>query len=347
MWRLPITQIRFGARSDPPSPDAWDIHVLRGFSVLALRSRLQVRDRADRKWKAFDTYSVGNHDVAVEFRPVFNAVESPTEFQGFGITVNKDTGEISTTAGPVANQPHNFIVEAVVVRNTGGDDVDNAVIRIHLHDSITRIFLTPETLTVRRPADPSGTGTQYNPNTRYAFTVRALFDDHTIGDVTFAPELGIWTPEDFFWLDADSGIQRISIPANTQLGAPIQVKIATSAFWGSHEATGHIMVRQPWEVETDLPAIEWVDGHPSTLDETLTPEHVPNVLFLACGFPDPSRPFFEQHTGLLVKNLTTTSLLQPYSYLAKSLNFWRLSMRSQAPASPCVLKSIPSRGVGS
>jgi hypothetical protein len=322
---VPIKDIRFGTRQRS-SPEAWDIHLLRGHSTLALRDRLQVLDKDDNKWKPLGNYLVANDDIEIEFRLVFDVEDHANEFSGFGVTITKATGEITTLAGVVAHRPHNFIVEAVVL-NEDGDEIDKTVIRLHLHQSVEKIWLTPKTLTIRRPAPPAAAAA-YDPNTRFSFTVRARFDDGTSGDVTFAPELDLWGPdENLFWLDAESGIQRIAIPQNSPIGTPIEVKIKTTSAWGDLEATGHLIVLEPWETETVLPVCEWVDGPHGTLDGSLKPEQVPNILFMGCGFP--TSGFFQQHTNLLVRNLKTDRLLQPYGYLSGSMNFWRLNFPGQ------------------
>src|SRR6185369_2807264 len=110
----------------------------------------------------------------------------------------------------------------VVLRNTGGGPIKRRTVRIHLHNSVEKLWLTPQTLTIRRPPDPTDPNATYRPNTRYAFPGRGRVEDGTVGDVTFASELGVWGPNDnFFWLDVDSGIQRIAIPADSPIGAPI------------------------------------------------------------------------------------------------------------------------------
>jgi hypothetical protein len=311
----------------------FDRHILRGQSMLDLRSRLEVRDEDDNEWKSFDLYRFDNQDVEIEFRPVFAAENRAAEYRGFGIHVIKDTGEISVDGGAFNDQPHNFIVEAVVRRNQGGvapHRIGRKTVRVHLHNSVERLWVTPETLTVRRPPDPSAAGAQYNPDTRHAFTVRARFDDGTTGDVTYAPELGVWGPDDrYFWLDADTGIQRISIPADSSIGLPIEARISAGPGWGNLTARGWIMVLDPWATQAGLPAIEWIDGHPGVLDGTMRPERLPNVLFLACGYPDVSRGEYAQLTNLVVHRLKTDPLLQPYGYLAGSMNYWRLGLPGQ------------------
>ena len=207
---MPIKNIRFGTRQRP-SPEAWDIHLLRGQSTLSLRDRLQVLDELDNEWKSLGDYFALNDDIEVEFRPVFNATEHASEFRGLGITVAKVSGEITTAAGAITHQPRNFIVEAVV-SDEEPKEIDKAIIRIHLHNSVEKIWLTPKTLTIRRPADPTP-GESYDPNTRYSFTVRARFDDGIVGDVTFALELGLWGPDATEWPEPICGHFRKRTPA--------------------------------------------------------------------------------------------------------------------------------------
>src|SRR4051794_38578016 len=124
----------------PAAPNMFDLHVLRGQSVPELSGRLEVRDQDDDEWKSFDVYRVDNDDVQIEFRPVFNAANHTAEYEGFGIRVTKETGEIDVAIGAIADQPHNFILGAVVLRNTGGDPIKRRTVRIHLHDSVEKIW---------------------------------------------------------------------------------------------------------------------------------------------------------------------------------------------------------------
>ena len=326
---MPITEISFGRDDkDSPTPGGEDVHILRGQSTGELRARLWVQDPEEDESQTFDDFRAAHGtEVRVEFRPVFRATDAGTEFTGFGIRVNKETGEVSVADGTPPNfAPANFIVEAVVTRNVGGiapAAISPAVLRVHVHGSVDRIRLTPDTLTIR---DPTGDG---RIDTRYAFTVRAWFDDGTVGDVTFSPELALWEPERFFRPSTPGRTRRITIPADALIPRRVPVTITTSMAWGVHSASGTIDLREPWEITPDLPRAEWIDGHPHVLDGTLKPERVANVLFLAGGCADTNRGAFVQLTGLLAHQLKVDPLLQPYGYLAGSMNFWRLALPGQ------------------
>jgi hypothetical protein len=215
---MPITQISFGLDDkDSPTPGGEDVHVLRGQSTGELRDRVWVVDAEDDHRQSLEGFQAANgDDLVVEFRPVFRATDAGTEFVNFGIHVNKETGEVSVDGGaPPASAPANFIVEAVVVHNRGGiatAAIAPAVLRVHVHGSVSSIRLTPDTLIVR---DPTGPG---RLRTRYAFAVRARFDDETVGDVTFSHEFASWTPARFFWLHEPGQTRRIAIlwVANSQ-----------------------------------------------------------------------------------------------------------------------------------
>jgi hypothetical protein len=159
--------------------------------------------------------------------------------------------------------------------------------------------------------------------------VRARFDDGTVGDVTFSDQL-TFEPAVNFWLQEAGETHRIAIPADVPIGLPIDLTVTTSDQWGHREARGSVVVLDSWENTHNLAAAEWIGGHPQILDGTLRPQQVPNVLFLACGFSDASRAAFTNAVNLVVGNLTVDRLLQPYGYLAQSMNYWFLRLPGQA-----------------
>src|SRR5262249_52137238 len=100
-----------------------------------------------------------------------------TTHQGTGVSLRAD-GRVSLTnplPGPTPALPRlrSFIVPATL---SDGTQSVTARVRIHVHDGLTRTWLTPTQLTVHRGASP------------VKFTHLALFDDGVIGDISN------WTP---------------------------------------------------------------------------------------------------------------------------------------------------------
>ena len=88
----------------------------------------------------------------LEFQRLSSAEgQTPNEWIGFGIKVNRTTGEVSFDAGPAPiPAPANFIIEAIAKNTASTDQIEPARIRFHVHPAATRMWLTPARLTVRR-----------------------------------------------------------------------------------------------------------------------------------------------------------------------------------------------------
>ena len=215
----------------------------------------------------------------MDFRPTFQFEDRATCWQRrFRNLDPEDDGRHATIAQdvPLDPWPHNFIVEAVVTRNDGGvppQSFKAPALRIHVHQSVARIWATPKRLSLRRT---SLTGA--NP-TFYHFTVRAEFDDGVVADITdsgrFAPK-----PADAECFDSTN---TVIIPASLAAGAPPRkVTFATTPEWGSVEGSPEIAALLPWDAETNVPQAG-ADLWPPRSDGT-RPEKVPNVLFIPSGF---------------------------------------------------------------
>jgi hypothetical protein len=332
---MPITRISFGLdHHDSPTPGGEDVHVLRNQSTGDLTDRLWVLDAVDGHWHHLPVYRNANaNQPTVEFRPVMRVQDGGARWDGFGIHVRKATGEVAIDdVAPPPNRPANFILEAIVTSNPHGVDparIAPALLRVHVHTSVDHIRLTPRTLTIR---NLPGTNRRH---TRYAFAIRAWFDDGTSGDVTFSHEIETWTHPRFFWLDTAGDTHRISRPPNLAIPSGFDVTVTTSAAWGSRQAAGRIEFVAAWPDTPNLPQAEWIDGNPDILAGTRLPETVPNILLLSSGDPDPANGAFARTTDRIVHHAGHDPLLQPYGYLARSMNYWRLALPGQ-PGGVCV-----------
>ncbi len=331
---MPITRAFFV----PLGPT--EIHLVRGSagqSTGDLRPWLRVVLPDDSR-ERFLEYQSTHANVSVLFKPSFLVqTETAAAFKGFGITVDKKSGEIGVTKAPGPSPaPANFMVEAAVTEGTGaGATVQRAVIRVHVHDRVEQIWFTPQRLSVR--ARPGSDAREIN----YPFTVRAQFDDGTVADVTESSELTFGPPSAMVR-------QYARIPASASPGDILPVTVKTSAKWSSKSASGEIQVLHPWETEPSPPQAEWIDGNPKVLAGasgspaspqqlrvTLRPESVPNVLFLGCGFTANEMPGFGAITDRIVHEMRTNLMLRPFQLLATSMNYWRMAIPAD-PGSPGV-----------
>jgi hypothetical protein len=316
---MPITHANFTVGTPG------DVHVLRGQSTQPLSKFLGVWPKVGLPCTLFDYVHVRHQtDVRVEFRPVFRSDDNPDEFVGFGIHVNRSDGTVRVDPGPPPqHQPSNFLVEATVTLNGGvpaPGEFPVSRLRIHVHGSVAQVWLTPPGLGIRRPV---ATGAC---QTNYGFTVRAQFDDGTVGDVTTSHEVS-FSPATHFYVKPDEVESRIQLSDSDGVGSIFPVTVTTSPAWGGISDVAHpVEILEPWATEPNVPMAEWIDGHVDVMNGSLKPENVPNVLFLACGFADPD--VFTTMIKNTHQNLTTHWSLRPFDFLRTSMAYWHLPIKA-------------------
>jgi hypothetical protein len=306
---VPITYAYFS--------NGYDVHVLRGGSTTPLSKLMEVWPKTGTFCTFFDYLHTRHEtDVSIEFRPVFRCDDRPGEFFGFGIHVDRSEGTVKVDAGPPPqHQPANFLVEVKVIRN--GADLDPPdfpvrLIRVHIHGGVEKIWLTPPGLGVRRPVAAGAC------KTSYGFTVRAQFDDGTVGDVTYGGELA-FSPASHFYVRPKEWEQRIQLPANATAGTTFPV---TVTLWGKSSQPQDVSVLEPWATEANIPNAVWIDGHVGVMNGSVKPDNVPNVLFMACGFSDAD--VFRTIITNTHHHLTSDSMVRPYDALRTSMAYWHL-----------------------
>jgi len=230
-----------------------DLHILRGDPPLALWKLLQVSFSTgpdDAQTATFDVYKSQHDDVDIQLRPVSDFDEVGTKLvisNGTRIEIDQSTGMLSA-GSPAPPEPtvHNFVVEAVITRN-GTAPIPKGVarIRVFVHQSVARIWMSPSRLSVHRP-DPTG-----DSNTNYRFNVRAEFDDGTVADIT---STGHYRPD-----PGDAECFRDSVdepcfirrPAALGPGSVRTLTLVTTAAWGSRRAHADVAVLEPWPTSVD------------------------------------------------------------------------------------------------
>jgi hypothetical protein len=120
-------------------------------------------------------YLAANADVTLVFKPLFKTqVAQPADtHKGFGISVHTKSGVITLDAALPNPTKRNFIMEVAATDTSvpATPKVFTEYIRIHVHQSVSELWLTPATLTVR----PSGVPRPETTDVK--FLVRAQFDD--------------------------------------------------------------------------------------------------------------------------------------------------------------------------
>ena len=252
-----------------------------------------------------------NKDVSLEFKPLFQGVKNGDLLEGHGIHVNVKTGQIQVDRAAAATVKSNFIIEAVAKNLPDGPSF-TAVIRVHVHPSVVRIWLTPDRLTVR-PEKPTRPET-----TSYRFKVRAEFSDGVVGDVT--QDHGVtWTPSTNVTGGGFPG--SLIIDSGNRPGQDVTIRARCQTAWGTHSATATMHIERLWSAEPNPPKAEIIPG--GGWPGILRPETVPNVLFLGDGFAAGDRVAFESVTNSFVHQLKSSHFTSPFNHLATSINFWR------------------------
>jgi hypothetical protein len=339
---MPISSMRFNGASGR------DIHLLRGdlahntsrplLDFALMFTEILPAGPVEISAPAYFQKHRTNVDVVVECLPTFRHIDDhvSANLENFGIHVNRATGTVLVDPGPIAKPfPSNFLIQ-VNARHLNVTPAPAAVppifLRVHVHDGVDRIWLTPERLTVRRNTPGSAEATSYR------FTVRARFTDGTVGDVTLHHGV-TWTPTPKHFqpgpftqpeLREEPGF--IQLPANF-MGPETTVTATWQAGGGAHSATARFTVAPPWanEAPATLPTIELVSGTPAVWSGS-SPERSPNVLMMGAGFATvPELGVFRDTVASISSALRTDRMTQPYNLLANSMNIWRVAFPAANP----------------
>jgi hypothetical protein len=266
-----------------------DIHVMSGETSLDMKTFLGFRqDDGDVVGTAPDV-------TKIEFFGRFAGAPN-----NFGVSVNKNTGEVTVTK-PLPGPPRlrNFMLEAVVT--VGATKLPALPIRVHVHASVKEAWLTPDKLTLHRNANGQ------------RFTLLAKFDDDVVGYVWLLPG-AVWsaTPASAVSFDPIGGMT-----SNANTGTAT-VKATLPAEWGSKVATAEVELAPPWSAE---------------LVPVLAPRgpmsDVPNILVLPEGFTANDRGDFDFLVDSLVEAIRSSRYTRPYDILP--VNFWKLWVESEEP----------------
>lgn len=306
---MPIEQSFFMGSSD--------IHLVRGQKSDRLDSRL-VFGLVPEGTKRGDEYVQDHQDVSLEFRPLFKGVKTGDLIEGHGLKVHVKTGQIEVNNTAPVTVKSNFIIEAIA-KNLPDGPTFTSVIRVQIHPSAVRMWLTPDRLVVR-PEEATRPET-----TSSRFTVRAEFSDGVVGDIS--REHGVtWSPSANVTSGLFSG--SLIIASGNAPGDDITIKAKAPAAWGNLSATATMHIEKAWSAETNPPKAEIIPG--GGWPGILRPENAPNILFLGDGFTKDDRTSFENITNSFVQHLKSSHFTSPYNHLATSMNFWRAFVPASA-----------------
>lgn len=310
---MPITGINWKAN------EGYDLHLLRGRTSRAFRTLVEFTRDDGIKQDAAD-YLAANADVTLGFQPSFRNVldmtKNPPVCTGFEMTINHETGEIEV---PITADPdiHNFLLHATA--EDSSDDKEYRIsIRIHLHDRVTSAWLTPPILTLR----PDGAALPQTTMTR--FSVRAQFDDGTVGDLTHHHGL-VWGPAS----NVNAEGRLIIAAGNSPSDQPVQITATLpadlrDAFLPNPPtltATGHVRFAVDWAADATIQAeaVQIQDTWPGTIN----PDLVPNFLFLCDGYKTEDKPHFESQVRSMLSLMKKSRITRPFDLLSTSMNYFQ------------------------
>jgi hypothetical protein len=287
--------------------EGFDIHVVAGASSRALNTLLAVTHGAPPQSVFANNLPAG---ITAAFRPEFNGALAGVNFSGHGVTVNTATGVVSV-ASPIPAGPRlrSFLLRAEVTDATGGAPVVHPIqprIRVHVHTAITRVWLTPSTLTIRRQADGQ------------RFAVLAEFDDQTVGEISNVPGLA-WASSAAGSIAVNAGTGALTAVTD---GSNADITVTLPAAYGGGSATARVESLAPWSTPV---AASLVAGSPgrARMAEVL------NILFVSDGFTAAEQPRFEQLVNALVRFLRTARATRPYDLCKDEINYWMAFVASR------------------
>jgi hypothetical protein len=262
------------------------------------------------------TYQNSNADVTLTFTPQFKRKSGESgntyTYVNGGISVDMTTGVV-TTANPVPSpMKRNFLIVASAV---SGASTYTKEIRVHIHNSVSKVWLTPSVLTVRPFAAAAPETTEYK------FSVRAQFDDGTVGDIT--------ENHNVTWNDASGATNNnvdsdgsLIIAAGNTAGQEIDIRVTLPALMGAtapnNTATAKMKIGDRWTV----PATTTVVSYPSVRGGYYAVDKAPNILFLCDGFKSEDSATFESMLNNFLNGLKSSKVTRPFDLVFGSMNFW-------------------------
>jgi hypothetical protein len=316
--------------------DADDIHVVMGHATTELWNNHAVVTSSTGQADWVEEYQNHHNDVQFRFLPNFRGTVTGHVHSGFGappapnqppppgIRVNLVTGQVLVDAKLANPHPNNFILTLVAKHQPTGPEL-RYLFRIHVHEAYERIWLTPDKFSIRRRNATGG------EDLGCRFSVRALFTDGVVGDVTNNPEVQ-WGPPAVNGTNVeDDGKLRFS--ASDGVGKDITIRASISYNPTSLFDDAILHVDQPWSAAPPLVA-ELVPGSfrmpaddlaielPS--DAVLPANRVPNVLFIGDGFTDAEAPALRSFVIDLAHTVRQDPISFPWNRLRGSMNFWML-----------------------
>ncbi len=323
---MPAPSIRF----DPP----YDIHLLRGQALQivneddqAFQCLLRIGDR--------NAHDYIDDHALVDYRFRFSFDQAHAADFGIVVTVPNAADPAAArkpdclitlnAAEPVnpVNRLRNFYLIAEVT-NHDDDSRNETRIRVHIHQRIEEIWLTPNPLTIYR-----GLTARYSLRARFNDDVVAEIGRIVKGDNGSRINYRITNPVVIEWSSSSASITivadtgRIRVQGNAAGLADVAVKTTFNGQEHTHEALLRIsdLLTAQSTLRAELVANGNCPGFPKLND-------VPNILFMAEGFKIDQKEAFKELIIDYVSDLVNKKITSPFNLLKGSINYWMLFVPS-------------------
>ncbi len=280
-----------------------DLHVLRGQTSRRLDEMLMLEDSGGASVAA-SVRPLPADVTSVSFRPIFAFT-----LAAHGHVVDAATGAVTVAAALPAGTTAvpNFIIDPDVRHTSASAPIvlPPHPIRLHIHGSVTKVWLTPDPLTVRVGAAD------------VRFSILAEFDDGTVGDISFHP--GVTWASSAVAVPVDPSTGFISPTAS---GLVATITATLPADMGGGSASAEVRSEVSWS--TALVA-ELVPGSPGSVKLN----DVPNILFISEGFLGGEKAKFEKIAQTIAKELRAARTTLPFNLLGANMNYWSVFVPSR------------------
>jgi hypothetical protein len=218
---------------------------------------------------------------------------------------------------------NNFILTAVFA-DGAGNKAGQTEIRIHVHDSVQAIWLTPPTLSIYQGADEC------------RFTVLARFNDECVGDITDWPALTLQSSDEDVVKVLNGGVLQAAAAAGS---APITANLTLlSPSTSITSGAASVSAKPGWPQMAAAAKVEFVAGRvvPNMADPDSVKsvvENAKNILFISEGFRDDQRFDYRNIVNTIARVMrgeeaAFAASFQPLNLLKDSINFWTVSVPS-------------------
>src|SRR6185369_8117902 len=245
-----------------------------------------------------------------------------SDFHGIGV--------VNAITPPDATFPkvRNFVLTATFTQ-TAGQNFE-AEMRVHIHDSVKDVWLTPPTLSIHKDTDEC------------RFTVLARFTDDCVGDITDWPQLTFKSGDESVATVAANGVLKAEATSGS---APITVSLKLPALGiDKTSPPAKVLAKPSWVDVAKAAKVDFVAGArrpnpanpsgPEVDSVKSVVENARNILFIAEGFRQDQRFDFRNIVNLITTVLrgeeaATAECFQPFGILKNAINYWVVFLPSE------------------